>query len=314
MLGWLDKRIPQARQFQLDMRSIFIFPSKFGFLALCLCLTLFLLGTNYQNNLILLLCYFLVAIFILNVFVSYLNFSRIQIHLGKTVNVFAGDLLQLPLWLNAKNDSPKRPSGLLSMGFWKQQSVISFDLDEQQNPHYLAFKAQTRGPLSLPRITIKSVYPLGLFNCWTHLSFATDIVVYPKPVQCPLSITHGTDTDLTMKTSVSVTGNDDFDSLKTYTRGESLNHVAWKQLAKGQGMYSKQFSSEVSSVGWLTLLPCSSDELELRLSQLTYQVIELTRINQSFGLDLGHTKIDPDIGLHHQHQCLQALAVFKWST
>jgi hypothetical protein len=46
MLGWLDKRIPQAKQFQLDMRSIFIFPSKFGFLALCLCLTLFLLGTN----------------------------------------------------------------------------------------------------------------------------------------------------------------------------------------------------------------------------------------------------------------------------
>jgi uncharacterized protein (DUF58 family) len=313
MLGWLDKRIPQAKQFQLDMRSIFIFQSKFGFLALCLCLTLFLLGTNYQNNLILLLCYFLVSIFILNVFVSYLNFSRIQIHLGKTVNVFAGDSLQLPLWLNSKNDSPKRPSGILSMGFWKQTPVVSFDLDELQNPHYLAFKAEQRGPLSLPRITLNSVYPLGLFNCWTHLSFATDIVVYPKPVQCPLSIIHGSDSDLSMKTSLSVVGNDDFDSLKTYARGESLNHVAWKQLAKGQGMYSKQFSSEVSTVGWLTLLPCSSDELELRLSQLTYQVIELTCINQSFGLDLGNTKIDPDFGLQHQQKCLQALAVFEWS-
>lgn len=314
MLGWLDKRIPQARHFQLDMRSIFIFPSKFGFLALCLCLTLFLLGTNYQNNLILLLCYFLVAIFILNVFVSYLNFSRIQIHLGKTVNVFAGDSLQLPLWLNSKNDSPKRPNGMLSIGFWKQKSVISFDLDQQQNPNYLAFKAQIRGPLSLPRITIKSVYPLGLFNCWTHLSFATDIVVYPKPIQCPLSITHGEDSELSVNTSASVTGNDDFDSLKTYSRGESLNHIAWKQLAKGQGMYSKQFSSEVSSVGWLTLLPCSSDELELRLSQLTYQVIELTRLNQSFGLDLGNIQIEPSLGLPHQQQCLHALAVFKWST
>jgi uncharacterized protein (DUF58 family) len=245
--------------------------------------------------------------------VSYLNFSRIQIHLGKTLNSFAGDSLQLPLWLNSKNDSPKRPNGILSVSFWKQQPRLSIDLDEQQNPNYLAFKTHTRGPLSLPRVTLKSVYPLGLFNCWTHLSFTTDIMVYPKPVQCPLSITKGTDSDLSMKTSVSVTGNDDFDSLKTYARGESLNHIAWKQLAKGQGMHSKQFSSEVSSVGWLTLLPCSSDELELRLSQLTFQVIELTRINQTFGLDLGNTKIQPDLGLHHQQQCLEALAVFNWS-
>ena len=61
---WLDKRIPAANEFQLSHRSIFIFPAKFGALFLALCALLFLLGTNYQNNLMLLLCYFLVALFL----------------------------------------------------------------------------------------------------------------------------------------------------------------------------------------------------------------------------------------------------------
>ena len=61
--NWLNKRIPAATRFSLNHKNIFIFPSRFGGLYLFLCLGLFILGTNYQNNLMILLCYFLVSLF-----------------------------------------------------------------------------------------------------------------------------------------------------------------------------------------------------------------------------------------------------------
>lgn len=309
---WLNKRIPPARQFSLDMRSVFIFPSKFGVMYIALCTILFVLGTNYQNNLIILLCYFLVAVFILNLFIAYLNFALIAVHLGKTHDIYAGDELKLALWFNAKKQAKQHPKGTVYMQFWEQKTATEFDLDSGQNPAYVSVTVRKRGYLKLPRLTLKSVYPLGIFKCWTHLAFNPEIMVYPKPINCPIALINNVTAQHSDHSPSTLSGSDDFDSLKDYTQGESLSHVAWKQLAKGQGMYSKQFSTDISTAGWLTLLPCSSDELETRLGQLTFQVIELTRQHRSFGLDLGHLKIEPDSGINHQGQCLKALALFQW--
>ena len=90
---WLNKRIPAATQHHLNHQNIFIFPAKFGLLFLSLCVLLFLLGTNYQNNLMLLLCYFLLAIFLVNLLASYINFARIDLQIGKCSEVFVGDNL-----------------------------------------------------------------------------------------------------------------------------------------------------------------------------------------------------------------------------
>jgi uncharacterized protein (DUF58 family) len=122
------------------------------------------------------------------------------------------------------------------------------------------------------------------------------------------------------------TGHDDFSHLKTYQIGEPLNHVAWKQLAKGRGMVSKQFSSIGNHIGWLKLsaeyknktLPQNSNELKTaldqqlnkELSELCYQVIELSRTQRTFGLDLGAQCIAPNSGAEHRLACLHALAYF----
>ncbi|WP_052154925.1 hypothetical protein [Aliiglaciecola lipolytica] len=74
-------------------------------------------------------------------------------------------------------------------------------------------------------------------------------------------------------------------------------------------MISKQFSNQTGATGWLMLAALPSQDLELKLSQLCYQVIELTRNNSIFGLDLGNVKISPDSGLEHQNTCLRALAL-----
>lgn len=309
MLSWLDKRIPPASHFALDMRSIFIFPSRFGFLYLFLCVLLFLLGTNYQNNLMLFLCYFLLAMFLVNLLSAYQNFARLKVQLGKIRAVYASDSVQLPLWLDEQT-SGQRAHGRVFAGLWRQPMSCEIDLDNDPNPHYLALPTTVRGYLSLPRITLNSYYPLGLFRCWTHLAFDSRVWVYPKPQPCTVALTPSNTAQNEGEVQLSHPGYDEFDSLKPYQQGEPLKHVAWKHLARGRGMISKQFASLTSESGWLKLQPHAADKLEAHLSQLCYQVLELSKQDARFGLDLGVRKIPPDNGLMHQQRCLEALAIY----
>lgn len=334
---WLNKRIPAATQHHLNHHNIFIFPAKFGLLFLSLCVLLFLLGTNYQNNLMLLLCYFLLAMFLVNLLASYINFARIDLQIGKCPEVFVGDNLDVPIWLNANNDIASPTHGLLNFKFQAtqrkpnkkittqhDQSGTLIDADVFTNPISLSQMCQQRGKLTLSRVTVESFYPLGLYRCWTHLAFSHEITVFPKPLPCDIQL------HLSQKNSAKEsgeianqqTGHDDFSHLKAYQIGEPLNHVAWKQLAKGRGMVSKQFSSISNHIGWLKLsaeyknkvLSQPSIELETaldkELGELCYQVIELSRTQRTFGLDLGAHCIAPNSGAEHRLACLRALAYF----
>jgi hypothetical protein len=87
-------------------------------------------------------------------------------------------------------------------------------------------------------------------------------------------------------------------------------------------MVSKQFSSISNHIGWLKLsaeyknkvLSQPSIELETaldkELGELCYQVIELSRTQRTFGLDLGAQCIAPNSGAEHRLACLRALAYF----
>ena len=76
---WLDKRIPPASQHSLTMNNIFILPTGFGWAFIIMSLCLFLLGTNYQNNLMVLLSYILLSIMLLTLFYTHQNFARLAV-------------------------------------------------------------------------------------------------------------------------------------------------------------------------------------------------------------------------------------------
>jgi uncharacterized protein (DUF58 family) len=371
---WLNKRIPAATQHQLNHQNIFIFPAKFGLFFLSLCLLLFLLGTNYQNNVMLLLCYFLLALFLINLLASYINFAQIDLQIGKCPEVFVGDNLTIPLWLNANNHDTCPTNGLLYFKLQvvehlsfkhlplkhtkrqRSQSVTRIDVNDDafSNPINLSQKCQQRGKLTLSRVTVESFYPLGLYRCWTHLAFIHNVSVFPKPVPCEIQL-YANEHHSTKKSTQwgdEQSGHDDFSHLKAYQLGESLNHVAWKQLAKGRGMVSKQFTTTGQHTGWLKLsfehknhaLSQSNAEseklankitlskvmlnkialnkevlskevlnkiaLDKELGELCYQVIELSRTQRTFGLDLGVQCIAPSRGAEHRLACLHALAYF----
>lgn len=312
---WLNKRIPAAPVFSLHHKNIFIFPSKFGFLYLFLCLLMFLLGTNYQNNLMLLLCYFLLAVFLVNLINSYSNFARLSVKIGKVSDTYTNENAQLLLWFEAAPSHSLSVHGVVNIGFRKSSRQQQFDFDNPANPVALSLKCTERGMHAIPRMTLSSNYPLGLIKCWTHLAFSPPIYVIPAPIFSPLDLLSDNPInnagDAVSENKIDASTQDDFSHLKNYQVGEPLRHVAWKQLAKGRGMLSKQFSGTQQHTIWL-VLPHSSNtkQLEESLAKLSFQITALSQKERTFGLKLHHQVIEPNTGDEHRQSCLRALALF----
>ncbi len=303
---WLNKRIPPAAKQKLNLRSVFIFPSWFGIGYLVTAVGLFILGTNYQNNLMLLLFDLLLGLFLINLFVSYLNFSRLQINALPVQPAFAEGHASLVINLVA-SDKGASPHGVVNACWWKEDTLHSVDLDSDNAQVCLPYFTPKRGVYTLPRVTLYSEYPLGLYRCWTHLNLNQQIVVYPAPMTCQVVLKskpgEGTHTPTHQE------GHDDFYALRPYQQGEPLHRVAWKNVAKGGEWVSKSFSHQQSEAGYLELpLPCQ--DVELELSRLCFQIVALTEKNIQFGLILADTEIAPSLGEEHKHRCLRALSYY----
>jgi len=305
-LHWLEKRIPGADEFSLDHKNIFIFPTSFGFLYLLLSLCLFLLGSNYQNNLMLLLCYFLLALFLVCLFSCYINIKGLRVKLGKCTPGFAGQNLYQGVWL--ESDTP--PLGKFHLHYWQNKDLVSQEYC-RHTQFKLAISFNSRGIYQLPRITIKNFYPLGLLKCWSHLAFPQKLVIYPTPRPAAIpSNTNSAHKDENGVQPSHVLGTDEFYSLEKHQRGQPMHHIDWKQMARGRGMLTKHFVSYQRQAIWLKLSPALGNDLEEQLQKLCFLVLDLSQKNQDFGLDLGHSKLPLACGEKHKELCLKSLAIY----
>jgi len=306
---WIHKRIPAAQEQSLSHRKIFILPSRFGVWFIALCGLLFVLGTNYQNNLMRLLCTFLIALFLLHMLASYINFSRLRIKALKIETTFAGKESCAPLMITFNG---KAAQGVLHFSWWRSQLKDTGSALLSDDPTFTnaPFTLNKRGHARLPRLSIRSDYPLGLFKCWTHLDLEQHLVVYPAPVKCEVKLYELASDDDT-HTSVKKGGFDDFHSLRDYSPSDPLSNVAWKQLAKTDDWLVKTFAQPVSSSGWITWASGTAQDTETRLGQLTYQIMQLYERNEMFGLTLPDLTISAGKGSAHMHKCFTALALYR---
>ena len=137
------------------------------------------------------------------------------------------------------------------------------------------------------------------------------MLVYPRAIAGPQKIRELSQKGNTgAKTGAKVT-TEDLQGLREYRDTDPIHHVSWKHYAKGQGLLTRDFSEKAAVSGWLNLSDYLKDDLELALSELTYQVIELSTQDATYGLNLAHHQIMPNSGSEHKEQCLEALANYS---
>ena len=300
---WLDKRIPPQTETQLSHNSIFIFPGRLGLMYLILCGILFVLGTNYQNNLILFSCYFLLSVFLLSIVSAYRNFQSLHFRFGHINDVYAQQRCLLPVWIEAHH-----AQGELICRFEGHKDEFHIDLPSHEQRHQLDLLMPYRGIHSLPRVRFSLSYPFGLIRCWTLLAPNLAVVVYPEPLSCgfppPLEIGQ----DATSTGSKTVTGQEDFDRLRAMQHGEPRSHIAWKALAQGKGLFTKQFNTNEHRAVVLELTTMPGKDDETKLQQLSFLVTQSLHTQRPFVFKLNGHVLGPDSSHNHCIKCLRMLA------
>ncbi len=298
--------MPSKERQKLSQRNVFIFPSRFGLAFLAFIGLLFVLATNYQNNLMLLMSYILSSLFISSMLASFINVSGLAVSAKGQYLGYSEQEILVPVTLETS-----MPRYHLALNFTQdnQKSVATLS---QTSIVKVPVQYTRRGRYQLPRLTLTSYYPLGLFRCWTHLQFDLQVVVCPQPLHC---LQHGigqhwreqeTETLLSGHSPAS----DNFYELRSYIPGEALNQVAWKQLAKTGQWYSKAYQPLVAEPDILSLEQLNASTIENKLRQLCFLVLEYESANLDYGLALSGDVIQPGCGQQHLHHCLTKVATY----
>lgn len=318
---FLSRRMPPKKAVVLSNKNIFILPTKFGLVFVFFVLLLFLLGTNYQNNVIILFSYLLISFFVTSMLHTFYNLSGLTLKQSPDIEGFVDQALHFPVLLsstcgrfnlhfNLKDQSQAQLIELAAEGQDKAPKISFRQLIE------IPFVSGARGIKSLGRLRVSSEYSFGLFNAWTQIEFQTKAKVFPKPI--PLAqgyqlsdVIEPQEAGENDGFNDQQSGVDDFYALKNYQQGEPLSHVDWKQVARKRGWYTKDYRENNARDIYLNLQAMPANDVERKLSMLCFLILELHQKGQTYGVKLQEHKIAADSGQRHLNECLTALATFK---
>lgn len=295
---------PESTPIHLHRRRVYVLPTRSGILFALVLLAMLLGAINYNNSLAYALTFLLSSLSVVSILHTFRNLHGLTIHPGHPVPLFAGATASFPLGI----ENPRHPRLAVTVHCGDEETVTVDVPAGEMHWIELHVASSRRGWLPLPRITIETTFPLGLFRAWGYLHFASRALVYPTPAtEQPLPQAEvegeGNAGDLGR-------GSDDFAQLRPYHPGDSLRHVHWKALAREQGLVVKQFGTTRSPDLWLTWESTTERETEMRLSRLCRWVLQAEKAGLSYGLLMPGQRIEPARGEAHRRRVLEALALY----
>ncbi len=305
---YLDKRQPAADKVRLVQKLIFILPTRYGWWFVLLIALLYLLGTNYQNNLILLLCYLLLSVFLVSIVLVYQNMSGLTLQCRHAAEGFAGTKTTV-----AVNLSSDKKHFMLNMHFVQPYNTNPYNT--KQNETVLLSQPATtaslnlvgtkRGKYALPRIKITSQYPFGLWRAWSYVALAQYYWVYPSPDADKSAV------NLSSDAASQQAKTDAGETLAPYRAGDSVRHMVWKRLARDPAnpVVRQQHFSAQAEPSWVVVPALSGDALERALRYACQQLLQLEQSGSSYGLKLPALTLPQAKGPQHLQRCLQELAL-----
>lgn len=302
--NWAFRRAVESGTLVLNQRRIYILPSRQGF-GFAFVLALMLLGDiNYNLSLGYVLTFLLTTTAGMTMLHAFRNMAQLEIHAGHVDPVFAGEQARFVFHFNNPGTLPRYRIHLHD----DDGHHTVFDLDAQRStPVELAIPSTQRGWMDSGRLTLYTHFPLGLFYAWTYIHFDVRCLVYPKPA-APQPLPAASAQDGTGKFLAA--GDDDFSGLRNYVAGDAMPRIAWKALAREQGLQVKQFSAQQGHELWLdwSLLPNIAQEMKLQL--LVRWVLDADAQDLMYGLRLPDSELAPQHNASHRAECLRRLALF----
>lgn len=302
--SWVNRRIPRTDAQILTQRNLFILPTAAGVAFGMLLLIMLLTGINYQNSLIYLVTFLLGAVFVGAMHQTHRNLSGLELTLVLAGEGFAGDDVVLRLRVAAGKDD----AIALTLSGDERMVHVAHVPAGQSTDVSLPVSSAFRGYLRPDRIRIETRFPFGLLKAWTWMRPVSAAVVFPRPIAAPEIVSAVDDGEQTAGARSS-DGNDHAE-IRPWREGDMSPRVMWKRFARSGQMVVADWEADKGSPHWLDFDAFAGTDRELRLSYLSWLVLERRKTGARFGLNLPGQVIDPDCGPAHATRCLRALAVW----
>lgn len=289
----------------LGQRRIFVLPTASGLAYAAALGAMLLASINYNLSLGYALVFLLAGMAVASIVHAFRNLLHLNIRPGRSQPVFAGDTATLNFLVGHSRDERRPALRIEACG-----GGADFELPASATTEVpLHCPAMRRGWLRPERVIVETRYPLGLIRAWSVLKPDLRCLIYPAP-ESPAPPLPGGGDGLAGERGAP-DGDDDFAGFRAHRPSDSPRHVAWKRLARGGPMLTKEFSGHAGatvSLDWDSLPP--ELDTEARLSRLTAWVIAAEASGARFALRLPDGTSDFDSGASHATQCLQRLALF----
>jgi len=297
-------RHPETGTIFLAQRRVYILPTRQGF-TFALALLVMLIGSiNYSLSLGYVLTFLLAGIGIVSILHTFRNLAHLYVSSGRAEPVFALDTTRFELHLENRRDVPRHSIRLACADGSTLCEIPANGVETVAVP----VKAARRGWLQLPRVTMDTRYPMGLFRAWSYVRPDMRAIVYPKPDSASLPLPRPSPGS--GEAMNAGTGSDDFSGLRAYQAGDSPRHVAWKAVARGDVLLTKVFAGRAAMEMWFDWneLPPQLDT-EAKLSRMARWVLLAHASGLRFGVKLPGAEVPLGSSDDHRQACLKALAL-----
>ncbi len=305
---WWHARLPLSDSITLTQRTVYILPTRPGFMLGVTLIVLLVGSINYQLNLGYLLTFLLAGSGVVGMHVAHGTLRGLCMNLLAPDPQFAGTSATVTIVLTNERSSTRHGIGLAMVDATHEDRWVWTDVPALgQSTVHVAFKPQRRGLHRVPALTAETRFPLGTFRVWTVWRPAAQVLVYPAPEPFPPQLPPG-EPRAGGAGSARPQGSGEFEGVRAYRRGDPLKLVVWKKAAKSDELVSRDTQQTQRYELWLDYAQAGHLDIEHKLSRLAAWVLQADRLGLDYGLRVPGQEVKPASGEVHKRRCLEVLA------
>lgn len=272
-------------------------------------------AATYNNNLIYILAFVLFSIFFISMIETHNMLKGVKVRVLGVHDSVAGQPIRGQIQLQNTSGDRKLLVRIQAVKKDMRSKVpVTVNIVNPHSTHLSPFqlKGLPRGVYSMPRMSISSTAPLGLFRAWSYFSAAEKMYVYPIPEGTEyMNQKKAIAVDESHRNGFKVKSGDDFHQHRDYQPGDPLRQVDWKVFARKRKLLSRQYEGESDRILRFSYMDLANMEPEKRLSQLAKWVDKATAMQLPFELIMPNKSLNYGQGKGHMVKCQRELAGFK---
>jgi uncharacterized protein (DUF58 family) len=266
--------------------------TKAGWFYIVLTIILGVSGINTGNNLI----YLIVAAFLSFMAVSGIfgkrNLSKIDVRIELPEEIYADT--SVPVKVIIRNNRRFLPGFLLRVHVSGNEILFPFVEVRAEVSRYLSFTFSARGRSEIRNIYLSSVFPFHFFIRYRKIPGVFEALVFPRVKECTSLWSMEKERRSRGERTTNKTGYEaDIISLRDYIEGDPLKYIHWKASAKTGRLKTKELSSLSHQPVVIDFDTLPLQDLEEKISCVTYVLLRLLRRNIPVGLKIDGTLCTP---------------------